>query len=141
MMHFSSLGHWSSTTHTSGVHEANESPSMPSTPAAKLDPRTNGLIGLERAAYSTPAIGTFGNAARNTQPGFGVNQWDISMAKNFAMPMLGEGGRLQFRFEWFNFFNHTQFFNPIGTQNTATFGRVTAAADPRIMQIAGRLQW
>ncbi|MFN7931817.1 MAG: TonB-dependent receptor [Bryobacteraceae bacterium] len=116
-------------------------PNATGTPAAKLDPRTNGLIGLDRAAYSTPAIGSFGNAARNTQPGFGVNQWDISMAKNFGMPVLGEAGKFQLRFEWFNFFNHTQFFNPIGTQNTATFGRVTAAADPRIMQIAGRLQW
>ncbi|MCC6538179.1 MAG: hypothetical protein IT162_11540, partial [Bryobacterales bacterium] len=116
-------------------------PNATGTPAAKTDPRTNGLIGLDRSAYSTPAIGTFGNAARNTQPGFGVNQWDISLNKNFALAPLGEAGRLQLRFEFFNFFNHTQFFNPIGTQNAATFGRVTAAADPRILQIAGRIQW
>lgn len=110
-------------------------------PSAKLDPRTNGLIGIDRAAYSTPAIGTFGSAARNTQPGFGVNQWDVSLAKNFALTPFGENGKLQLRFEWFNFFNHTQFFNPIATQNAATFGRVTAAADPRILQIAGRVEW
>ena len=108
-------------------------------PSAKIDPRVNGLIGLDRAAYSTPALGTFGTAARNTQPGFGVNQWDVSLAKNFALSPLGENGKLQLRFEWFNFFNHTQFFNPIATQNAATFGRVTAAADPRILQIAGRI--
>lgn len=108
---------------------------------AKLDPRTNGLLGLDRAAYSLPARGTFGNAARNTQPGFGVNNWDMSLSKNFAMPFLGEAGRLQLRFEWFNFFNHTQFFNPGSTFNTPTFGLVTSAADPRILQIAGRLQW
>lgn len=116
-------------------------PNATGVPAAKLDPRTNGLIGLSRDAYATPAVGTFGTAARNTQPGFGVNQWDISLAKNFPLAPLGEAGKFQLRFEWFNFFNHTQFFNPIGTQNAATFGRVTAAADPRILQIAGRLQW
>jgi len=123
------------------VGSGTQRPNATGVPAAKLNPRTNGLIGLDRAAYTTPAVGTFGNVARNTQPGYGVNQWDVSLAKNFEVPPLGEAGRLQLRFEFFNFFNHTQFFNPIGTQNAATFGRVTAAADPRIMQIAGRLQW
>jgi len=123
------------------VGSGSQRPHATGLPAQKLDPRTNGLIGLDRAAYSTPAFGTFGNAARNTQPGFGVNQWDVSLSKNFPIHFLGESSKLQLRFEWFNFFNHTQFFNPIGTQNLATFGRVTAAADPRIMQIAGRLQW
>ena len=108
----------------------------------KLDPRTNNLLGLDPAAYSTPARGTYGNLARNTQPGFGVNNWDFSAIKNFAIPPLGESSRLQLRFEWFNFFNHTQFFNPAATQNVpATFGIVTSAADPRILQIAGKLYW
>jgi hypothetical protein len=123
------------------VGSGSQRPNATGVRATKLDPRTNGLIGLNRDAYSTPATGTFGTAARNTQPGFGVNQWDISLAKNFPLAPLGEQGKLQLRFEWFNFFNHTQFMNPIATQNAPTFGRVTAAADPRILQIAGRLQW
>jgi len=123
------------------VGSGSQRPNSTGLPAVKLDPRNNGLIGLERSAYSTPALGTFGNTARNTQPGYGVNQWDVSLSKNFPIAWLGETSRLQLRFEWFNFFNHTQFLNPIGTQNAVTFGRVTATADPRIMQIAGRLQW
>jgi hypothetical protein len=123
------------------VGSGSQRPNATGVAARKLDPRTNGLIGLDTRAYSTPATGTFGNAARNTQPGFGVNQWDVSLSKNFPIAFLGEAAKLQLRFEWFNFFNHTQFFNPIGTQNAVTFGRVTGAADPRIMQIAGRLQW
>jgi hypothetical protein len=107
---------------------------------SKLDPRTSGLLGLDRAAYALPARGTFGTLSRNTQPGFGINNWDISMAKNFRMP-LGEAGRLQLRFEWFNFFNHTQFVNPNATFNTPTFGLVTSTFDPRILQIAARLYW
>ncbi len=107
----------------------------------KLDPRTSGLLGLDRAAYALPARGSFGTLSRNTQPGFGINNWDMSMAKNFGLPFLGESGRLQLRFEWFNVFNHTQFVNPNATFNTPTFGLVTSTFDPRILQIAGRLNW
>ena len=108
----------------------------------KLDPRTNNLYGLDPAAYGPQARGAFGNLARNTQPGFGVNNWDFSAVKNFAIPPLGEQSRLQLRFEWFNFFNHTQFFNPAATQNVpATFGIVTSAQDPRILQIGAKLYW
>jgi hypothetical protein len=123
------------------VGSGTQRPNATGVGAGKLDPRTNGLIGLDRGAYATPALGTFGNTARNTQPGFGVNQWDVSLSKNFPLQFISEVSKFQLRFEWFNFFNHTQFFNPVATQNVATFGRVTAAADPRIMQIAGRLQW
>lgn len=123
------------------VGTGGQRPNATGVAAGKLDPRTNGLLGLDRSAYSTPPIGTFGSLARNTQPGFGVNQWDLSLAKNFPVSPLGEQGKLQLRFEWFNFFNHTQFFNPLVTQNAPTFGRVTSAADPRILQIAGRLEW
>ncbi|MBI2688600.1 MAG: TonB-dependent receptor [Acidobacteria bacterium] len=120
-----------------GSQRANAAGVAPS----KLDPRTNALLGLDKSAYSLPARGTFGTLSRNTQPGFGINNWDVSMAKNFGMKFLGEAGRLQLRFEWFNFFNHTQFVNPNATFNTPTFGLVTSTFDPRILQIAGRLYW
>ena len=120
-----------------GGQRANTTGAAPS----KLDPRTSGLLGLDRSAYVLPARGSFGNLSRNTQPGFGINNWDMSAAKNFGVPFLGEAGRLQLRFEWFNVFNHTQFVNPNATFNTPTFGLVTSAFDPRILQIAGRLHW
>ncbi len=120
-----------------GSQRANTTGTAPS----KLDPRTSGLLGLDRSAYALPARGSFGTLSRNTQPGFGVNNWDFSAAKNFGMPFLGESGRLQLRFEWFNFFNHTQFVNPNSTFNTPTFGLVTSTFDPRVLQIAGRLYW
>jgi hypothetical protein len=47
------------------------------------------------------------------------------------MRFINEGAKL----------HHTQFFNPVATQNAVTFGRVTAAADPRIFRPAGRLPW
>lgn len=111
-------------------------------PSEKLDPRTNNLLGLNRAAYSIPTKFTFGNAGQDTQPGFGVNNWDFSAIKNFAIPKFGEASRLQVRFEFFNVFNHTQFLNPAPTITTAaTFGIVSSANPPRIGQIAAKLYW
>ncbi|MBI3472353.1 MAG: hypothetical protein HY013_13445, partial [Candidatus Solibacter usitatus] len=108
----------------------------------KLDPRTNGLYGFDIAAYKTPARGVFGSLGPTTQPGFGLNNWDFSAAKNFPIRWLGEASRLQFRFEWFNFFNHTQFNNTGATVNVpSSFGLVNSTLDPRILQIAGKLYW
>ena len=58
---------------------------------SRLDPRTNNLLALDRAAYATPARGFFGNLGRNTQYGFGINNWDLGVNKNFAIRYLGEG--------------------------------------------------
>jgi hypothetical protein len=106
----------------------------------KLNPRTNGLKGFITTAYAVPATGTFGNLGRNVQPGFGVNDWDMGINKNFAIPKIGEGGRLQIRAEFFNIWNHTQ-FNGIGTSvnQPATFGIVNSTATPRILQLAAKL--
>ncbi|MFN7921362.1 MAG: TonB-dependent receptor [Bryobacteraceae bacterium] len=107
----------------------------------KLDPRTNNLLGLDKAAYSTPSRGTFGNLGRNVQPGFGINNWDVSFSKNFAIAPLGEASRLQIRAEFFNFVNHAQFNNPGATANVTTFGLVNSTRDPRILQLGGKLYW
>ena len=109
--------------------------------AQKLDPRVTGLLGLNKAAFSTPVAGTFGNASRNAQPGFGINQWDMGLYKNFPIKPLGESARFQIRSEWFNIFNHTQFTNPIATVNVSTFGLVNGTLDPRVLQLAGKLYW
>jgi hypothetical protein len=49
---------------------------------------------------------------------------------------FGERVGLQFRTEFFNLFNHTNFANPIGNQSNANFGKITAtllsAAAPRL---------
>ena len=47
---------------------------------------------------------------------------------------------LEFRTEIFNVFNHTQFFNPDGNITDGTsFGQVSRARDPRLIQLAVRL--
>ncbi len=109
-------------------------------PTEMLNPRTNNLLGFSTAAYTTPAKGAFGNLGRNTQRGFGINEWDTGVNKNFAIPQIGEAGRLQIRAEFFNIWNHTQ-FSGISTvvNQPATFGIVNSTLPPRILQLAGKI--
>jgi hypothetical protein len=46
---------------------------------------------------------------------------------------------MEFRVEFFNAFNHTQFENPPGDFNSSTFGIVNSARAPRIGQGALKL--
>lgn len=87
-------------------------------------------------AFANPALGTFGNAGRNIVRGPGFHNWDVSFSKRFA---LRENVGLQFRGEFFNLFNHTQFSGVSAGFGAATFGQVTSARDPRITQLALRL--
>ena len=88
--------------------------------------------------FSVPALGAFGNAGRSLVRGPGVNDWDVSFSKRTE---LKENVTLQFRAEFFNFFNHAQFSGVGGTVGSATFGQVVSARDPRITQLGMRLMF
>jgi hypothetical protein len=48
-----------------------------------------------------------------------------------------ENMRVDFRAEFFNIFNHTQFYNPDGNfSDGAQFGQVNQVRDPRLAQFA-----
>jgi hypothetical protein len=95
-------------------------------------------------AFGRPEQGTFGNAPKDVFRGPGINNWDISLFKNF--PMGSESRLLQLRLELYNAFNHTQFsavdtaarFAPDGSQTNARLGEITAAHPPRQIQISAR---
>ena len=82
-------------------------------------------------------IGNNCDNAKFTLPGF--NNHDLSLFKKFNL--RSENRTLEFRWETFNTFNHTQFstvgtaaaYAADGTQTNTTFGRVTAAKDGRKM--------
>jgi hypothetical protein len=74
-----------------------------------------------------------GNAGRGVLTGPSFQRWDVSLFKNTKL--RGESMYLQFRAESFNVFNHTN-FSAVGTNITlSTFGKVTSANDPRILQL------
>jgi outer membrane receptor protein involved in Fe transport len=87
-------------------------------------------------AFAIPALGTFGNAGRSLVRGPGVNNWDVSFAKR---TQLSDKVMLQFRAEFFNLFNHSQFSGVGTTVGAGTFGQVVSARDPRITQLGLRL--
>ncbi|MCC6391747.1 MAG: hypothetical protein IT167_14200, partial [Bryobacterales bacterium] len=66
----------------------------------------------------------------------GINNWDLSFSKRTD---LRENIALQFRAEFFNLFNHTQWSGVGTTLAAGTFGQVTSARDPRITQFGLRL--
>lgn len=78
----------------------------------------------------------FGDSGRNVVWGAGRNQWDISLFKNFTgIPIhRQEGATVQFRAEFFNAFNHTQFNGYFNTFGATGFGGANSAHDPRVIQ-------
>ena len=87
-----------------------------------------------------------GTAAKDLIRGPGVNNWDISLLKNFQLGKL-EGRRLQFRMETYNTFNHAQFsavdttgrFDAQGNQVNSRFGQYTSTLDARRVVLALKL--
>ena len=98
----------------------------------------NGQTYFNTSLFSAEPLGTIGDSGRNFFHGPGINNFDLSLAKNFV---ISESKTFEYRCEFFNAFNHAQFNNPIGLYNsgpppTGTFGLVTSARDPRIVQMA-----
>jgi hypothetical protein len=100
--------------------------------------------------------GMFGYLGRNVLTGPGRNNWDIALLKNFRLPggwVRGEHPTIQFRWETYNSFNHTQFQGiqagcgsntPFGApcsgnQNNLGNGEVNAAWPARQMQLGLKL--
>ncbi len=89
--------------------------------------------------FSSESLGVFGNANRRFFHGPGLNNWDFVLLKNTK---ITERTSLEFRAEFFDVFNHAQFSNPSPADfNSATFGGVTSARDPRIGQFALKLNF
>jgi hypothetical protein len=99
---------------------------------------TNKLQYLNAAAFGVPSAGTFGNmgAFALTYPWF-IN-WDASLQKAFP---IGERVTANFRAELYDFPNHLSYTTVSTTVGSSNFGQVTAATDPRTLQLALRLSF
>jgi hypothetical protein len=119
-------------------------------PVHYLNPRATGMwfdpssFAQVSCAPSCPAVGVspttvaaYGNAPRNPIRGPGINNWDFLLYKDTA---ITERMKVQLRLEAYNVFNHTQ-FNPNGVVTdviSGSFGAITSAQNPRLMQIAAK---
>jgi hypothetical protein len=88
---------------------------------------------LRRTSFALPALGTFGNVGKDSLVGPNLVTWDMGLFKNFQ---VREFCRIQFRAEFFNALNRTNFNNPSSTVTAGAFGSITSSADPRIGQLA-----
>lgn len=96
-------------------------------------------------AFGRPLDGSLGNLGKTVIRLPGINEWDLSLYKNFR---ITERMNVQLRWETFNSLNHTQWAavntglslpNPgmaMQPANKGSFGEVSDTRDPRAMQIA-----
>ncbi len=90
------------------------------------------------SAFTEPAVGTQGNAARNVLDGPSYKNFDFSVTKNNR---LTERVNLQFRAEFFNIANHPNFGLPNGNISSSARGTITSVADGRDIQFGLKLIW
>jgi hypothetical protein len=106
-------------------------------------PATHCKSYLNPASFTNNAPGTFGTVKKGSYVGPQYADWDASLARSFNFT---ERAYLQFRAEYFNLLNHTNFGDPNTTYN-GTFGQVTSTSpqngnytnDPRIAQLSLKL--
>ena len=86
------------------------------------------------SAFQVNPIGRVGDSTRNLLRGPAQFNSDLSVLKNF--PVSDRLGSLQFRAEFYNVLNQVRFSNPSNTVNSPSFGQITSAADPRLIQFS-----
>ena len=111
-----------------GVNYLNTNCFTPPVAPSSLAPATAanplGCIANTFTKYTLPAppgqqfcTNVLGNSGRNSLYGPGLATWDMSLYRNFHVTRISEAFNVQFRAEFFNLLNHTNFLSP-GFLNT-----------------------
>jgi len=98
---------------------------------------------LNPANFANNGSGAYGNIKKGSFVGPQYAGWDVSAGRKFP---IRQSTYMQFRAEYFNVLNHTNFGDPT-TTNNSSFGRITSTApqnsnytnDPRIAQFSLKL--
>ncbi|HEV3482339.1 MAG TPA: carboxypeptidase regulatory-like domain-containing protein [Candidatus Acidoferrales bacterium] len=120
---------------------------VPIATSGGVESRINGYVN-PAAFANTPCIGGttigscltsggatgFGNSAVGSISGPGQNNWDMTAIKNTK---ITEGLTLQFRAEFYNVWNHSQFNPPVNDRSNANFAKIfSSSVPPRVVQLA-----
>jgi hypothetical protein len=98
-------------------------------------------VWVNKAAYTPPAPGFYGNVKRGSFTGPGLTNLDASLHKQFLMP-YNDKHQLSIRFEAFNALNHPNWSNPTLTYSSSTFGRISGTTTSmRQLQLAAKYQF
>jgi hypothetical protein len=84
------------------------------------------------SAFGLPEPAHYGTSSRNTMTGPGLNNWDLGCGKSFS---ITERVHLQVRGEFFNAWNHAQYYGPDDQMTDANYGKVSSARAARIIQL------
>ena len=104
-------------------------------------PSMSSLINNWFAGYmfTTPtASSPFGNEGRDAFRGPGLENWDFAADKSFR---IREAASLQFRSEFFNILNHTNFGLPTAVSTSSAFGTIRTTFPARQIQFAMKLMF
>jgi hypothetical protein len=88
-------------------------------------------------AFAVAPVFTLGSASRNPVRGPGYTNVDLAISRRIPMPM-SSGAALELRAEAFNLLNTPSFANPGAVLDTPSFGVISSAGDPRVMQLAAK---
>lgn len=90
------------------------------------------------AAFGPNTVGTFGTASKGQVYNPRYFDTDLALVKNTA---ITESIKLQLRFEAFNAFNNVDFESPNTNQSSSSFGQITSAGSPRILQLGTKIEF
>jgi len=93
----------------------------------------------QSAPTTQAALGTFGDSPRNVLRAPGLFNLDWSVSKSFR---ISERFSTELRGDFFDLLNNPHFNAPgSSVAGTCTFGKISSAADPRIVQVAVRIRF
>jgi hypothetical protein len=104
----------------------------------RADGSPSAVVYLERDAFRAPDQGTYSTARPRTITNPSTLTNDLAITRRFALS--GDRG-LQFRWEIFNVINRVNYGAPNVSFNSTNFGKITTTTDPRIMQVALKLDF
>jgi hypothetical protein len=100
------------------------------------------LSAANAALFTNPVAGQSGNVPLYSLRAPNYSNFDAGLTKNTDLGRFREGVNLEFRVEFYNALNHTNFAAPSGNSlniNNVNFGTLTSTLAPRIGQLAAKL--
>ena len=107
-------------------------PNLVGDPRLPADERTQSRW-FNTSAFAIAPQFTLGSASRNPVRGPSYRNLDLAIARRVP---VSSGTGLEFRVEIFNALNTVQFGAPGAVAGTGSFGTITTAFDPRVIQVA-----
>jgi hypothetical protein len=118
----------------SGFNQFYDRPDVAGTGKLPQDNR-NVDAAFDTTFFKAPPAGRVGTSGRDQYYGPGLVNFDFAAAKNFPLGL--ERLKLQFRADFFNLFNHTNFSNPVTNQSSASFGKITSTVGSAVATAVG----